>query len=102
HDGRYGRLTTNTYLQQDLSERVQTQDKKEEILILNTQANYVGDRHIYTFGGRYKTEELVDETNGLLDANVSNAVDTVDRWIMAVFAEAEWKLVENLGITTGL
>lgn len=102
HDGTYGQLSTNTYLQQDLSQRVQTEDKEEEILILNSQATYVGERHIYTFGGRYKTEELVDETNGLLDANVPIATDTVDRWIGAVFAEAEWNFIENLGITTGL
>ena len=102
HDGSYGALTTSSYLQQDLSERVQTEDKQEEIVTFNTQATYSGERHIYTFGARYKTEELVDETNGLLDANVPIASDTVDRWIAAVFAEAEWQLAENLGITTGL
>lgn len=102
HNGSYGQLTTNSYLQQDLSERVQAEDKQEEILTFNSQATYVGERHIYTFGGRYKTEELVDETNGLLDANVPIATDTVDRWIGAVFAEAEWNVIENLGITTGL
>ncbi len=102
HNGRYGRLSTTTYLQQDLSERVQTDDKKEEIITLNSQATYVSDRHVYTLGGRYKTETLVDETNGLLDANVAGATDTVDRWIAAVFVEAEWKLAESLGLTTGV
>ncbi|GAB3378432.1 TonB-dependent receptor [Spongiibacter taiwanensis] len=102
HDGNYGKLSVSTYLQQDLSERVQTEDKKEEIIILNTMATYAGDRHIYTFGGRYKTEELVDETNGLLDANVEGATAVVDRWIGAVFAEAEWRFIKDVGLTTGL
>ncbi|MAC33876.1 MAG: TonB-dependent receptor [Haliea sp.] len=101
HDGKYGQLSTSSYLQQDISDRVET-EKKEEVLTLNAQANYVGERHIYTFGGRYKEEEFVDETNGLLDASVEGAVDTVDRWIVAVFAEAEWNFIDNLGITTGL
>jgi len=102
HDGNYDRLSVSTYLQHDISDRVQSQTKKEEVTILNSQATYVGNRHIYTVGGRYKIEDLVDETNGLLDANVDGATATVDRWISALFAEAEWNFIENLAITTGL
>ncbi|WP_345426092.1 TonB-dependent receptor domain-containing protein [Halioxenophilus aromaticivorans] len=102
HDGSYGALTTSTFLQQDTSKRVQTDDKEEEIVTLNTQMNYAAGPHIYTFGGRYKTEELVDETNGLLSANVAGAVATVDRWIAAVFAEVEWNFFDDIAITTGL
>ena len=102
HNGNYGKLTTNTYLQQDLSERVQNEDKKEEVITLNSSATYAGDKHIYTVGARYKTEELVDETNGLLDANVAIASDTVDRWIGALFTEVEWNFIDDLAITTGL
>ncbi|GAB0110967.1 colicin FY TonB-dependent receptor YuiR [Pseudoalteromonas distincta] len=102
HMGNYGKLTTNTYLQQDLSERVQDEDKKEEIITFNTSATYAAEQHIYTVGARYKTEELVDETNGLLDANVAIASDTVDRWIGALFTEVEWNFIKDLSITTGL
>lgn len=102
HDGSYDQLNVSTYLQHDISDRVQSQTKKEEIIILNSQATYVGDHHIYTVGGRYKMEDLVDETNGLLDANVGGATANVDRWIAALFAEAEWNFIENLGITTGV
>lgn len=102
HLGSYGNLTTNTYLQQDLSERVQIKDKKEEIITFNTSATYVGENNTYTFGARYKTEELVDETNGLLSANVASAKDTVSRWIGALFTEVEWNVEKDLAITTGL
>lgn len=102
HDGRYGDLTINSYLQHDVSDRVQEQTKKEEVTTLNTQATYFGERHVYTFGGRYKQEDFVDETNGLLTSNIPGAVRSVDRWIGAVFGEAEWRLHEDFALTTGL
>lgn len=102
HIGNYGKLTTNSYLQQDLSERVQDEDKKEEVITFNTSSTYAGEQHIYTVGARYKTEKLIDETNGLLDANVAIASDTVDRWIGALFTEVEWNFIKDLAITTGL
>lgn len=102
HDGSYGNLAINTYLQHDVSDRVQEQTKKEEVTTLNTQATYFGERHTYTFGGRYKLEDFVDETNGLLTSDIPGAVRSVDRWIGAVFAEAEWRLHEDFSLTTGL
>ncbi|WP_221796498.1 TonB-dependent receptor domain-containing protein [Oceanobacter mangrovi] len=102
HSGYYGNLIVESYLQQDTSDKVQTSDKQEKIITLNSQATYMGENHTYTFGGRYKHEELVNETNGLLSASVDGAVDTMDRWIGAVFTEVEWRFIENLGITTGL
>lgn len=102
HDGHYGNLTLNTYLQHDVSDRVQEQTKKEEVTTLNTQATWFGERHTYTFGGRYKLEDFVDETNGLLTSGIPGAVRSVDRWIGAVFAEAEWRLHEDFNLTTGL
>ena len=102
HDGRYGNLSVNTYLQHDISDRVQESTRKEEVTTLNTQATYFGERHAYTFGGRYKEEDFVDETNGLLTADIPGAVRSVDRWIGAVFAEAEWRLHDDFNLTTGL
>ncbi|MFV0476760.1 MAG: TonB-dependent receptor domain-containing protein [Parahaliea sp.] len=102
HDGNYGKLTTSTYVQQDISDRVQAREKKEEVVTFNTQGTYVGERHVYTFGARYKDEELVDETNGLLAANVAGATAEVTRWIAAAYIEAEWNFIEGLGITTGI
>jgi len=102
HDGHYGNLSTSTYLQHDVSDRVQEQTKKEEVTTLNTTATYFGERHVYTWGGRYRTEEFVDATNGLLTSDIPGAVRSVDRWIAAVFGETEWRLRDDLSVTTGL
>jgi len=102
HQGNYGKLLLNTFLQQDTSERVQDLTKKEEVTTLNSQASYFGDKKIITFGGQYKYEDFTDETNGLLTSGVAGAVRSTDRWIGAVFGEVEWELGEALKLTTGL
>lgn len=102
HEGRYGNLSVDTWLQHDISDRVQEQTRKEEISTLNSQATWFGNRHIYTFGGRYRKEEFADETNGLLTSQVPGAVRSVDRWIGALFGEAEWHLHDRFLLTTGL
>jgi len=101
HSGSYGNLLVDSYLQRDISQRVQTQDKEETVDIFNSQATYFWGEHMLTFGGQYKTEELVDETNGLLTSDVPGAVRSVDRWIGALFLEAEWRLTDKLNVTTG-
>ncbi len=102
HKGTYGDLMVDTFLQHDVSERVQDLEKKEEVSTFNTQATYFLGNHMLTFGGQYKMEELVDETNGLLDEGVPGATRSVDRWIAAVFAEMEWSVTRNLNLTTGV
>ena len=103
HEGEYGDLWTNSYIQHDVSEKVQDLKKKEKITVFNTQANYLlGSRHMLTFGAQYKYEDFTNETNGLISANVPGAVASVDRWIGAVFAEAEWALHDDFTLTTGL
>lgn len=102
HDGHYGNLAINSYLQHDVSDRVQEKTKKEEVTTLNTQLTYFGERDVYTFGGRYKLEDFVDESNGLLTSNIPGAVRGVDRWIGAVFGEIEWRLHDDFALTTGL
>jgi len=102
HNGRYGNLSVDTWLQHDVSDRVQEQTKKEKVTTLNSQATWFGERHIHTFGARYRIEDFVDETNGLLSASVPGAVRSVDRWIGALFGETEWQLGERFALTTGL
>ena len=102
HIGNYGQLTTNTYIQQDLSEKIQVKDRIEEIIVFNASATYMSENSIFTFGARYKSEKLVDETNGLLSADISSAEDTVSRWIGALFTEVEWSIADELALTTGL
>ncbi|MFH7587726.1 TonB-dependent receptor domain-containing protein [Oceanimonas smirnovii] len=102
HDGRYGDLQLSSYVQHDVSERVQDKTKREEVTILNTQGSYFWNEHVLTLGGQYKFEDFTDETNGLLSSNVPGAVAQVDRWITALYAEAEWSLTDELNLTTGL
>lgn len=102
HDGRYGDLQLSSYLQRDISERVQDRTKREEITIFNTQGSYFWRDHVLTLGGQYKFEDFTDETNGLLYSGVPGAVAQVDRWIAALYAEAEWSVTDKLNLTTGL
>ncbi|SIP97297.1 TonB-dependent receptor domain-containing protein [Marinobacterium stanieri] len=102
HDGRYGDLFMNTFLQHDVSDLVQDDTKREEITTFNSQGAYFLGDHTLTFGGQYKYEDFTDETNGLLDANIPGAVKSADRWLAAVFAEMDWAVTEKLNLTTGL
>lgn len=102
HDGQYGELLVNSYLQHDISDRVQAQTKQEEMSVFNSQASYFWGKHVVTFGGQYKQEEFVDETNGLLTSNVPGAVKSVDRWIGALYTEVDWGVTDDLSVTTGL
>ncbi|GGY73015.1 TonB-dependent receptor domain-containing protein [Marinobacter zhanjiangensis] len=102
HRGTYGNLTLDSYLQHDISERVQDLKKREEITTLNSQGTYLFGRHIVTFGGQYKYEDLTDETNGLLGTGVPTATSEVDRWIGALFTEIEWAVLDDLNVTTGI
>ncbi|WMC10838.1 TonB-dependent receptor [Oceanimonas pelagia] len=102
HDGHYGDLMLSSYLQHDVSERIQDLTKREEVTIFNTQGSYFWRDHVLTLGGQYKFEDFTDETNGLLTSGVPGAVAQVDRWIAALYAEAEWALTDRLNLTTGL
>ncbi|NHI01045.1 TonB-dependent receptor domain-containing protein [Oceanimonas sp. MB9] len=102
HDGHYGDLQLSSYVQHDVSERVQDLTKREKVTIFNTQGSYFWREHVLTLGGQYKFEDFTDETNGLLSTGVPGAVAQVDRWIAALYAEAEWSLTDDLNLTTGL
>jgi outer membrane receptor for ferrienterochelin and colicins len=103
HDGNYGDLIINSFLQHDVSDKPGTgSTKQEEVSLLNTQASYFWGDHVVTFGGQYKQEEFVDETNGLLTSNIPGAVKSVDRWIAALYTEVDWALADDLSVTTGL
>lgn len=102
HDGRYGGLMVNSYFQHDVSDKVQELTKKEKATILNSQGTYLFGNHILTFGGQYKQEKVINETNGLLTAGIPGAVRSADRWIAALFAEMDWQVVDKFSVTTGL
>lgn len=102
HEGRFGNLMLNTYLQHDVSDKVQELVKKETVSVLNTQGTYAWNEHLITFGGQYKTEKVVNETNGLITALPGIGVRSADRWLAAVFAEVDWRMTDKLSVTTGL
>ena len=107
HTGRYGNLRLNSYLQHDVSDKVQEQMNKETVSTLNSQATYLWGDHVFTFGGQYRYEKLTNETNGLLVAGagrvpLEGAVASADRWLAALFAEADWRTTERFSLTTGL
>ncbi len=101
HEGHYENLQINTYLQKDISERVQELTKKEEVTTFNTQASYFWGEHVITLGGRYKEEELTRKDNGLLSF-LPDAVGEMDRWIAAVYSEIDWGVSDDLRVTTGV
>src|SRR5690606_16444102 len=88
HDGHFDNLQVSTYLQKDVSERVQDLTKKEEVITFNTQGSYFWGDHVITVGGRYKEEELTRKDNGLLNL-LPDAVGEMDRWIAAVYTEID-------------
>ncbi|WP_418179216.1 TonB-dependent receptor domain-containing protein [Aliarcobacter lanthieri] len=96
HDGRYGDLTMSTYYQAEETNKegaISSADVIEKNNVFNHQSTYALGEHILTFGGQYKTEEFKDPAQKL---------KKIDRWLAAVFAEAEWSLLDDLAITTGL
>jgi outer membrane receptor for ferrienterochelin and colicins len=101
HEGKYGDLLLTTYLQHDVSERVQEETKKEETTTLDSKATYFWGSHVVTFGGQYKYEKLVNETNGLI-GTIDGAPDTMDRWLAALYTEIDWGVTDDLRVTTGL
>lgn len=101
HDGHYDNFQISTYLQKDVSERVQELSKKEEVTTFNTQGSYFWGDHVITLGGRYKEEELTRKDNGLLSL-LPDAVGEMDRWIAAVYTEIDWGVTDDLRVTTGV
>ncbi|NLY59757.1 MAG: TonB-dependent receptor [Gammaproteobacteria bacterium] len=102
HDGRYGSLMLNSYLQHDISERVQELTMKETVTTLNTMGTYFWGSHAITFGGQYKEEEFANGQNVLYNDGIAGGVKEADRWIGAVFTEIDWAITDDLSVTTGL
>lgn len=101
HNGVYDAISFESYLQHDVSERVQDDTKKEKMTILNTQGTYLWGNHMVTFGGRYQYEDFTDETNGLIGLS-DKASANATRWLGALYSEVEWSVLDSLNVTTGL
>lgn len=102
HNGKYGDWTTTTYLQHDVSEKVQSQTKKEAVTIFDSNAMTTFGDNVITFGGRYKDEEVTNESTTLWQSGAPGAVAVVNRWIAEAFTEIDWAVRDNFRVTTGL
>ena len=102
HDGRYGNLTMSTYYQAEETNKegiTADRDIIEKNNVFNHQSTYALGEHILTFGGQYKTEEFRDAGQTLA---AKTGLKKIDRWLAAIFAEAEWSVLDDLAVTTGL
>jgi outer membrane receptor for ferrienterochelin and colicins len=111
HDGRYGDLTTSTYLNYDAAENRTNRTSAPsgalrgidfETLTLNSQGTWrLGESHTLTGGFTYKDETLKDGATSAV--NVFNAANdayvTIERSQGSVFLEDEWRLLNGLALT---
>lgn len=102
HDGNYGDVLLSSYLQRDVSERVQDLPMEETVNLFNTQGTYFWGQHTVTLGGQYKDEEFVNGQNVLYNDGISGGVREADRWLAAIYGEVEWGITEDFAVTTGL
>lgn len=112
HDGRYGRFATSTYLNYDAASNPTTRTSAPSgatrgidfrTLTLNTQGTWQpGDAHTLSGGLTYKNEELKDGATSAANVhNVANdAYVVMERYQSSVFLEDEWRLRDNLALTT--
>ncbi len=102
HDGNYGDVLLNSYLQRDVSERVQDLSMEETVNLFNTQGTFFWGQHTVTFGAQYKDEEFVNGQNVLFNDGIPGGVHKADRWLAALYSEVEWGLTDAFSLTTGL
>jgi len=111
HDGRYGDITTSTYLNYDAAENRTDRTSAPsgalrgidfETLTLNSQGTWrLGETHTLTGGFTYKDETLKDGATSAL--NVFNTPNdgyvTIERSQYSVFVEDEWRLIDGLALS---
>jgi len=102
HEGNYGDWLLNSYLQRDVSERVQDLSMEETVNIFNTQGTYFWGSHTITLGAQYKDEEFVNGQNVLFNDGIAGGVHEADRWLAAIYGEVEWGITDDFALTTGL
>jgi len=112
HDGRYGAITSATYLNYDSARNPTTRTSAPsgaalgidfDTLTLNSQGTWqLSAAHTLTGGFTYKNERLEDGATSA--PNVYNAPNdgfvTMERYQASVFLEDEWRLLQGLSLTT--
>lgn len=108
HEGRYGDLLLDTYLNYDTSENPTRVNENTGngieygVLTANTQATYFFDSHTLTGGLTHKNEKLEDgATSGLRPpvVPVADAVVEMERYQNSAFLEDNWSLTDDLTLT---
>ncbi|WP_285315739.1 ligand-gated channel protein [Providencia rettgeri] len=95
HTGIYDGVSTDTYLQYDVSKNPGRKMKAEDFILRNQDVFLIGD-HSLSIGGQYRKEKLHDDGNHL------EGVNKLERWSWALFAEDEWLMTNDFALTGGL
>ena len=106
HEGKYGNVFTNSYINHDHSENKTTLNPNTgkgiefEVTTVNTQASWFLGAHTLTGGLTHKYENLEAGNNGL-PANVVDPDELVkmNRYQNSVFLEDNWSLTDDLILT---
>lgn len=96
HEGRYGALSSNSYIQQEETKNP-VREMKVKNLELSSQWNLSLEDHHVTVGAQYLKEKLADRGNQL-----NPSVNKIQRYQWAVFAEDEWALHPDFVLTGGV
>ncbi|WP_231702221.1 TonB-dependent receptor domain-containing protein [Halopseudomonas litoralis] len=106
HEGKYGNVFTNSYINHDHSENKTTLNPNTgkgiefEVTTVNTQASWFLGAHTLTGGLTHKYENLEAGNNGM-PANVVDPDEVIkmNRYQNSIFLEDNWSLTDNLILT---
>jgi len=98
HNGHFGEINSTTYLQHEEAKNLSRKMRIENTELSAQMTLLPGDSHLTTLGISGINEKLTDKGNQLK----SKGVDTLERWQLALFAEDEWSMTDNLALTSGL
>ncbi|PRB78993.1 TonB-dependent receptor domain-containing protein [Pseudomonas sp. MYb185] len=107
HEGKYGNVFTNSYINYDHSENATTLNANTgkgiefEVITANTQASWFLGAHTLTGGLTHKYENLEHGSNGLREPVVpdADAVVKMNRYQNSIFLEDNWSLTDDLILT---
>lgn len=107
HEGKYGNIFTNSYINYDHSENKTTLNANTgngiefEVWTANLQASWFLGAHTLTGGVTHKYENLEHGSNGLREPVVpdGDALVEMNRYQNSVFLEDNWSLTDNLILT---
>lgn len=111
HDGRYGAVSTTSYLNYDSARNPTTRTTAPSgeargidftTITANTQGTWLlNDAHTLTGGLNYKHEELKDGATSAVNVynQANDAYVVMDRYQASVYLEDEWKFRRGLALT---